>query len=817
MDKLLGFRSTHKAPVVPASYRGPYRDKPDPMFQDEAPESQLHLFKSASANHSYPPQPSLTPDAPPKTHISAESPSSGSSLCEPPASQALAPIGSRVLMSASVGQTKRSNETPEDDRTEGDHSVGVKVRLVAQNDRQQAEAMQKQEDSIAMILRRLEGLQTEVIDQGKMLGETRQELRNTQQELADTRKALEENREQLAIQTAALEECRAELAQALEAQKVSEGVIRELKEEVERKTREIDELKRDIQEKDEQMARLADENRARVKEVSRHADERLERIGNDARRRMEEDQAALADAQRRMGELEATARRVEEAEAAKKTAEAEMARQQAEEMEVEAQVQVEDEDRMQTDDDGMVTKNAVAALPAIPPPRHNVTHQRVVPPPTPSAAHRAQSESPSRRGSTVPPPLRFTHSKSGSGPRYVLGPTPSPRLLSPQPTVNPENSRCGSPTPNPPRKLFTRASSIGGIPQDPVSEHNKARDETMIPLSAIPAILAEMHQCPASPPPTPPRERQPKPLYHQRVVRTAPKEKAWKNIVYDVRIHMNSLLRIAKDLDLVRSDAALEDEQMMKAFEDGESDDGPVLDPMRPAWKVLNCRWNKRLGELFVDYMICEVGKGEDERVDLMRAFEARLVRLRAILMANKRKENETDDAWRRRVEDGAVKDAKRKRSNARRSTLFDKRQEIAGELRDDKAEDAAWREIDEVVGVLGVGGMSSDESEYEDDGSRKTRTVRVRSMPWRAEEICSLMKVIDQDEMKVNSAGRQKAGNPGMKRIRPRYAPSTTRDAVPGLPVNYYDPTWLEGLSREETKELRALPGKPLPNLMFG
>lgn len=133
---------------------------------------------------------------------------------------------------------------------------------------------------------------------------------------------------------------------------------------------------------------------------------------------------------------------------------------------------------------------------------------------------------------------------------------------------------------------------------------------------------------------------------------------------------MNSFLKISKDLDLLERDAAFEDEEVVKAFEDGESDDGPALDPMRPAWKVLNCRWNKRLAELFVDYMICEVGKEESQREDLMNAFERRLTRLRTMLMTNKQKENETKEAWLKRVEKEIGNDAARKRANARRSTV---------------------------------------------------------------------------------------------------------------------------------------------------
>ena len=148
---------------------------------------------------------------------------------------------------------------------------------------------------------------------------------------------------------------------------------------------------------------------------------------------------------------------------------------------------------------------------------------------------------------------------------------------------------------------------------------------------------------------------------------------------------------------------------------------------------------------------------------------------------------------------------------------MFRKRREIAGEQRDDDAVDAAWQEIDAVVDRLGVGGMSSDESEYEEGGVRKTRRVRVKAMPWRAEEICKLMQIVDKDEMKVNSAGRQKLGNPGRKRCRPRYAnaTSTTRYAVPGLPVNYYESGWYGKLGKAEKLELRALPENPLPSLL--
>jgi hypothetical protein len=216
-----------------------------------------------------------------------------------------------------------------------------------------------------------------------------------------------------------------------------------------------------------------------------------------------------------------------------------------------------------------------------------------------------------------------------------------------------------SPTPN--RSPDPTGDGSGG---------KAAENETMIPLSALPAIWAGMHQCAATPPSTPPRERQPKQLYHQKRGALGPKDKEWTNILYDVRVHMNSFLKIKQDLDLLQSEAAFEDQEMVKAFEDGESDDGPVLDPMRPAWKVLNCRWNKRLAEMFVDYMVQEVGRDEGQREDLTWAFTERLTRLRTMLVTKKRRENETQKAWLERVEKEVRQDGVRKRGNARRATV---------------------------------------------------------------------------------------------------------------------------------------------------
>ena len=134
--------------------------------------------------------------------------------------------------------------------------------------------------------------------------------------------------------------------------------------------------------------------------------------------------------------------------------------------------------------------------------------------------------------------------------------------------------------------------------------------------------------------------------------------------------HMNNFLKIVTDTDIIWSEAAFEDEEMVEAFTNGELDDEPTLDPMRPAWKVLNCRWNHMLAEQFVDYMIREVGRKEEERGDIRDAFAKRLVRLRTTLMTNARRDGETEKDWRERVEEEMAKDVARSRGNTRRATV---------------------------------------------------------------------------------------------------------------------------------------------------
>jgi hypothetical protein len=109
------------------------------------------------------------------------------------------------------------------------------------------------------------------------------------------------------------------------------------------------------------------------------------------------------------------------------------------------------------------------------------------------------------------------------------------------------------------------------------------------------------------------------------------------------------------------------------------------------------------------------------------------------------------------------------------------------------------------------MGGMSSDES-GEDDKGRNTYTVN-KSL-WRDKEITRMLRFVDRDHNTTNAYGNTRGGNPPRVRIL-RGGKESMREAVPGLPKNFYDRTWYMGLSNKDKKELNAKPPIKLPDIV--
>lgn len=115
------------------------------------------------------------------------------------------------------------------------------------------------------------------------------------------------------------------------------------------------------------------------------------------------------------------------------------------------------------------------------------------------------------------------------------------------------------------------------------------------------------------------------------------------------------------------------------------------------------------------------------------------------------------------------------------------------------------------MVDTLTIGGMSSDES-GEDDLGRKIFTVKKRV--WRDKDITRLLRYVDRDHNRTNAYGNTRSGNPPRTRIT-RGGKESEREAVPGLPKNFYDRGWYAGLSNRDKKELGARPSIELCDIV--
>ncbi|KAH6893789.1 hypothetical protein BKA70DRAFT_1233334 [Coprinopsis sp. MPI-PUGE-AT-0042] len=266
-------------------------------------------------------------------------------------------------------------------------------------------------------------------------------------------------------------------------------------------------------------------------------------------------------------------------------------------------------------------------------------------------------------------------------------------------TVRQEDAEARSPPQTPVRqrgsggrpgyKLPATGTSLPLQPDSLIPSRVRARDmcwqplprRRLLPHQLVPLIKAVVAELTGGS-----SKQRPPPMAHafqKRVVRNPDPKR--NELLSVVRAHMNMLMGISQDLDLLASAAATEDEDAIADFEAGEGEEPPLV-PLKPCWSTLKSEWNAVLARKFVEYMW-------KETMDEM--FLDRLKRQRALAEGEWPQEGEDEEAWVWR--------------------LFKKRRLISSEARDDPEEAKAWEEIDRVVEELGAGGMSSDESEYDE------------------------------------------------------------------------------------------------------
>lgn len=127
--------------------------------------------------------------------------------------------------------------------------------------------------------------------------------------------------------------------------------------------------------------------------------------------------------------------------------------------------------------------------------------------------------------------------------------------------------------------------------------------------------------------------------------------------------------------------------------------------------------------------------------------------------------------------------------------------------------EAAAWQVIYDLIDMLGVDGMSSDDS-GDETRDEKRWPATVHRMDWRSRELQDILVFIDSHRGKRTALGGYTPGNQPHHRKRFNGARSSKRLAIAGLPRNFYDSAWLDLLDETDLKLLGCGPAVELPVL---
>ena len=99
---------------------------------------------------------------------------------------------------------------------------------------------------------------------------------------------------------------------------------------------------------------------------------------------------------------------------------------------------------------------------------------------------------------------------------------------------------------------------------------------------------------------------------------------------------------------------------------------------------------------------------------------------------------------------------------------------------------------------------MSSDQSEWEGEGTRRRRVYHIKRRIWRSSEAQNRLEIVDASMNTTNAFGRARCGNAPRERIRSAAGPISVRDPVTGCPLNIYNNEFIAGLTNAEHRALK-------------
>jgi hypothetical protein len=294
------------------------------------------------------------------------------------------------------------------------------------------------------------------------------------------------------------------------------------------------------------------------------------------------------------------------------------------------------------------------------------------------------------------------------------------------------------------------------------------------------------------------------------------------------REEMNLLIEISKDADIVLKRQPSVEE--VEAFAE-ETGNGPELKPMRLCFDVkMSHAWNGNLAEQFVSRFMRYHDLGESDEALLHELFTARYISLKRQYQEWQLKRGEDTVQRAKRVKEKHEVKRQLVRKDTRRNTvsqvsvfrmakltswiqLHADREDIAMGNRAEGGGkvDPVWNFLFKAIRILGREGMSSDESGGE--GSGPPYYIRVRE--WRSRELIPYLQMIDREKRQTNAYGNRRSGNTARERQRVAAGGLSTRRAIAGLPLNFYDKTWYAGLSARDRALLNAKPDMDMPVLV--
>lgn len=98
---------------------------------------------------------------------------------------------------------------------------------------------------------------------------------------------------------------------------------------------------------------------------------------------------------------------------------------------------------------------------------------------------------------------------------------------------------------------------------------------------------------------------------------------------------------------------------------------------------------------------------------------------------------------------------------------------------------------------------MSSDESAWEGEGTRRRRVYYIRRRKWRSVEAQNRLEIVDANMNTTNAFGGPRCGNAPRERIRLTTGPVSVRDPVTGCPRNIYNNEFVAGLTNAQHRAL--------------